>query len=83
MCLLHTVLHSCFFQYMFTVGVSGNLRSNRPEHKVPPCQFIRYTTVLEKENKNAREFKNVKVYVADPWHRRANGYITNLKYISE
>ena len=68
---------------MFTVGVSSNLRSENPGQKVPPCQFISYTTVLEEENKNAREFKNVKLYVGDPWHHAANGHITNLKYISK
>ena len=68
---------------MFTVGVSSDIRSDLPRHKVPPCQFIKYTTVLRKENKNAKEFKNVKLYAGDPWHHSANGYITNFKYITD
>ena len=71
-----------FPQYMFTVGLSSDIRSDLPRHKVPPCQFIKYTTVLRKENKHAKEFKNVKVYAADSFHHTANGYIPHFQYIT-
>ena len=31
------------------------------------------------ENKNARTYDNVKVYVSDPWHQTTIGFMRNLK----
>ena len=68
-----------FLQYMFSVGLSTKVRGDPSKHYAS-CDMIQYTTVFNKENKNAAVFKNVKVYAGDPWHPPANGYMIHFKY---
>ena len=36
--------------------------------------------MFEKENKDAKAFKDVAVYLGDKWHPAANGWITKFEY---
>ena len=72
--------------YAFT---TGDLPVNKKIHVVVEQKFLsdnRYQfsvyvdgkQVFTIENKKAEQFKNVKVYIADPWYEPANGRIENI-----
>ena len=64
---------------MFSVALNTKVRGDPSKHQAS-CDMIQYTTVFNKENKNAAVFKNVKVYAGDPWHHPTNGYMTHFKH---
>ena len=41
------------------------------------------TTAVQLVNSEPREWKDMMLYVGDPWHQPLNGHIRNLKITSE
>lgn len=44
--------------------------------------YINDVIVHSIENSMPGRFENVKVYIADPWHRPANGFIKHYKFVN-
>ena len=72
-------LRFSFLQYMFSVAFNSKVRGDPRKHQAS-CDMLQYTTVFNKENKNAAVFKNVKVYAGDPWYQPANGYMIHFNH---
>ena len=41
--------------------------------------YIDSKQIHSRENKDARSFEDIKVYIADPWSQPANGLVENIK----
>jgi len=69
-------------KYVFTIGVDTDVKGDPNRHHVP-FQYHDYKVVFSRVNSKPQIFKDVNAYAGDPWHHRANGYISNLQYNTE
>ena len=45
--------------------------------------YMNNKKIFNTVNRKPQDFKNVKVYIADPWHNAQNGFVKNLKVSGE
>ena len=45
--------------------------------------FIDGITVYSAVNYDAREFRDVKIFIGDPWHQPANAFLKNFAFIQD